>query len=191
MPTHAHPSVLRALVAATLLSIAPSSAWATAPTAQDEADFKRILGIDKLLEVTLPRELEGVAIPDIDPGVRACIVERTVAGFAAHIDANLAKLITHEVANQWREFAATAPGARFSAYQRTVMLASDEAPAPDMAAFAAGLSDAELGAILAFLESPAGSVLDGLPSLTSADAKEAVKRKVRRECAAAPTAAKH
>jgi hypothetical protein len=175
-PLHA-ASLLLALL------LSPCAARAAEADAQDLADFKRIIGIDRVL-LQMPQEMDKAASAlDLDPAVRACLVDGAGAAITARVDANLAERLSHEVAQQWRDFAASGPGGKFVAFLNAGMAASAEGkPTPEMAAFRASLTPEEQQAIASFVLSPAGNILGELHGLTAGVDRDAITRKLQQEC---------
>jgi hypothetical protein len=189
MPTR-HPSrgkLLRHAFLALALVLPAGAALATEPTAADVSDFEHLIGVDWLI-ASLPASLAKDAQDHhLAPATRDCQVRQTAAALTAQIHAGVAQRITHEDVEQWRAFAASGPGGKFFAFLRDGMAAGAEGRTPPvMATFKAGLTMEETKAIEAFVQSPAGGVMQGLRTLTGGFDDKAILQQVARECGVTP-----
>ena len=168
----------RSLAAALLLAVAPQVALAAPPTAADLADFKAMTGLGRVMAIAA-KSMSDTLPPGLDPAVHACLAKSIDSEFTATLDESLDAVLTHELADQWRAFAATGAGAKFM----VILQDSWEGKAlPDGATIKASMTDEEFQALGRFVQSPAYAVFRELRGRIAATDRGAIARNVMQAC---------
>jgi hypothetical protein len=169
---------LRSFAAALLLATAPWPAFAAPPTAADVEAFQAMTGLDHVMKVAA-KSMSDTLPAGIDPPTHTCLVRQIDAAFAGILDDATGAALTHEVADQWRAFAATPAGTRFMAMLRD----SWEGKALlDGATIRSTFPDAEFQALGRFVKSPAYAVFNDMRARIAATDRMAIATGVMQAC---------
>jgi hypothetical protein len=166
-----------------LLLLWPVVALATPLTRQDLNGLQELFGFDRIPDA-IADQLISTKLSDSPSSFRACVRPIMSSSVSLQLDESLTMAIPdHEAAVAWRQFGATAGGAKFIAWIREALLSLAKGQQPTgVEALQASLDEAEITEIRDFMSGPVGK--SGPPRLLpmTGDDAAAIDAEVSKKC---------